>query len=103
MENLGNTSRQPVKRETTLFNVHASQKSTIIKLFKTLTLYLIPVKCGLQNNYLQTTVKRLTKNKILNSYNYTVCPLKLFVLVLKRRVGGAKTFSYDDQTILLAV
>ena len=39
------------------------------------------------------------RKEVLKSYNYIVCPLKLFVLILKRRVGGAKTFSYDDQTL----
>ncbi len=43
------------------------------------------------------------RKQVLKSYNYIVCPLKLFVLILKRRVVGAKTFSYDDQTISLAV
>ena len=37
--------------------------------------------------------------QVLKSYNYIVCPLKLFVLTLTRRVGGAKTISYDEQTI----
>ena len=36
--------------------------------------------------------------QVLKSYNYIVCPLKLFVLTLTRRVGGAKTISYDEQT-----
>ena len=36
---------------------------------------------------------------VLKSYNYIVCPLKLFVLTLSRRVGGAKTISYGEQTI----
>ncbi len=43
------------------------------------------------------------RKQVLKRYNYIVSPLKLFVLILKRRVGGAKTFSYDDQTIILAV
>ena len=32
----------------------------------------------------------LRKKQVLKSYNYTVWQLKLFVLTLKRRVGGVK-------------
>ena len=61
------------------------------------------VDCRLR--FLQTFANyRLTfcRKEVLKSNNYIVCPLKLFVLILKRHVGGAKTFSYDDQTISLA-
>ena len=40
--------------------------------------------------------------QVLKSYNDTVCRLKLFVLNLKRHLGGAKTISYASQTISFA-